>query len=398
MSNFHELCTITNRELAPAMTRLAYRYIETDVLFAYALLARAAVLWCPMAMTIIALLMKRKAGRLPKIHRGYSWSWWSWSVAILLHNSTTSKVAEALLKRVPQNMVKNIHEWKFCSEYSWMVFEKIERMICAFYQLTKDDPSKVFAAMTTCGTTYRSKYGVDFFNPLQPDKEEMQILELLGLVEKPSRKKRQKIAKKEIIDKPKEMYEIIDDAIHGLGGETVARRVVDGFAFSIHYLNGKVFLSTEFEKTGIWFAKAYFRPRWSSSGESVPSPVFRLYSLLRFFRERLHRAVDVVSFVAFKRDCDVVEMDERCIDGWKHHGVFGVFTSERPRFLSYIRTEEDKFPSLDEFLVSKVGKDMSEPIKLECRSLSTELKKALEDIVEAVSGCDYCAETHGKVS
>ena len=111
MRNYQELCTITNRELAPAMTRLAYRYVETDVSFAYALLARAAVLWCPMAMTIIALLMKRKAGRLPKIHRGYNWSWWSWSVAILLHNSTTNKVAEALLKRVPQDMVKNIHNW-----------------------------------------------------------------------------------------------------------------------------------------------------------------------------------------------------------------------------------------------------------------------------------------------
>ena len=99
------------------MTRLAYRYVETDVSFAYALLARAAVLWCPMAMTIIALLMKRKAGRLPKIHRGYSWSWWSWSVAILLHNSTRSKVAEALLKRVPQEMVENIHNWKFWNEW-----------------------------------------------------------------------------------------------------------------------------------------------------------------------------------------------------------------------------------------------------------------------------------------
>jgi hypothetical protein len=118
MGKYEELCTITNRELGPAMTRLAYRYVETDVSFAFALLIRAAVLWCPMAMTIIALLMKRKAGRLPKIHRGYSWAWWSWSVAILLHNSTTSKVAEALLKRVPQEMVKNIHDWKFCSEHS----------------------------------------------------------------------------------------------------------------------------------------------------------------------------------------------------------------------------------------------------------------------------------------
>lgn len=44
MSNYQELYTITNRELAPAMTRLAYRYVETDVSFAYALLIRAAVL------------------------------------------------------------------------------------------------------------------------------------------------------------------------------------------------------------------------------------------------------------------------------------------------------------------------------------------------------------------
>jgi len=398
MSSYQELCTITNRELAPAMTRLAYRYVETDVSFAYALLARAAVLWCPMAMTIIALLMKRKAGRLPKIHRGYSWSWWSWSVAILLHNSTRSKVAEALLKRVPQEMVENIHNWKFCSEHSWMVFTKMERMIYAFYQLTKEDASRIMAAMTTCVRAYRSKYGVAFFNPLQPDKEEMQILELLGLVAKPSRKKRQKITKKEIIAKPKEMYEIIDEAIYGLGGETVTRRVVDGFGCSIHYLNGKVLLSTEFGRTGIWFAKTYFRPRWSSSSESVPSPVFRLYSLLRFFRERLPQAVDVISFVTFKRDCDLVEMDERCIDGWKHHGVFGVFTSERPRFLSHIRTEEDMFPSLNEFLVSKVGKDMSVSIVLGRKSLSDEMKTMLENIVEAVSECDYYTASQGKVN
>ena len=377
MSNYKELCMINNRELAPAMTRLAYRYVETDVSFAYALLIRAAVLWCPMAMTIIALLMKRKAGRLPKIHRGYSWAWWSWSVAILLHNSTTSKVAEALLKRVPQEMVKNIHDWKFCSEYSWMVFEKIERMICAFYQLTKEDPSKVFAAMTICGKTYRNKYGVDFFNPLQPDKEEMQILELLGLIAKPSWKRMRKVVKEEIVDKPKEVYEIIDEAIHGLGGETVTRKVVDGFGFSVHYLNGKVFLSTEFEKTGIWFAKAYFRPRWSSSSESVPSPVFMLYSLLRFFRERLPRAVDVISFVAFKPDCNVVEMDERCLDGWKHHGVFGVFASERPRFFSHVGTEKEMFPSLDDFLKAQIGNDNPGASTLEQETRLFDLKEHL---------------------
>ena len=398
MRKYQELCTITNRELAPAMTRLAYRYVETDVSFAYALLARAAVLWCPMAMTIIALLMKRKAGRAPKIHRGYSWSWWSWSVAILLHNSTTSKVAEALLKRVPQEMADNIHNWKFCSEHSWMVFTKMEQMIYAFYQLTKEDTSKVLAAMATCGKTYRGKYGVDFFDPLQPDKEETGILKLLGLVAKPSRKKRQKIAKKEIIDKPKEMYEIIDEAIYGLGGETVTRRVVDGFEFSIYYLNGKVLLSTEFGRTGIWFAKAYFRPRWSSACEYVTSPVFKLYSLLRFFRERLPQAVDVISFVAFKRDCDVVELDERCIDGWNRQGVFGVFASERPRFLSHFRTEEDVFPSLNEFLVSKVGKEKSVPTVLEHKSLSAEMKMMLENVIESVSGCDCYAASHGKVS
>ena len=216
-------------------------------------------------------------------------------------------------------------------------------------------PSKVFAAMTTCGKIYRNKYGVDFFNPLQPDKEEMQILELLGLIAKPSRKRMRKVVKEEIVDKPKEVYEIIDETIHGLGGETVTRKVVDGLGFSVHHLNGKVFLSTEFAKTGIWFAKAYFRPRWSSSSESVPSPVFMLYSLLRFFRERLPRAVDVISFVAFKPGCDVVEMDERCLDGWKHHGVFGVFASERPRFFSYVGTEKKVFPSLDDFLKVQIG-------------------------------------------
>lgn len=356
MKSYNEVCVIDNHELAPAMTRLAYRYVETDVSFAFALLARAAVLWCPMAQTIISLLMKRRAGRMPKTHRGYSWSWWSWSVAILLHNSTLNKVAAALLKRVPQEMVKNIYNWKFCSEHSWMVFTKMERMIESFYQMSKSDTSNVQAAMATCEKAYRSKYGIAFFNPSQSDRDENRVLELLDLTEKhPSRRKR-KAEKERIVDKPKEMSEIIDESIHELCGESITWRTIEGSVYSIHSLKGKIFIGTEFDKTGIWFAKASSRPRWSSHNESIPSPVHRLYSFVRFVRDRVPQTIGIVSFVALKRECDIVEMDEGCIAEWQSQGLFCVRASEEQSSLVQFRSQ-DAFPIFKDFLISKVDND-----------------------------------------
>ena len=355
MKSYNEVCVIDNHELATAMTRLAYRYVEKDVAFSFALLVRAAVLCCPMAMTIIALLMKRRAGRMPKIHRGYSWTWWSWSVAILIHNSTLNKVAATLLKRTPQEMVKNIYNWKFCSKYSCMVSIKMLRMIEAFYQMSKNDTSKVQSAMATCEKAYRSKYGAAFFNPSQPDRDETRVLEFLGLVVKPSRRKR-KVAKKEIVNKPKKMNEIIDETIHELGGETIIRRTIEDVAFSIHCLKGKIFIGAEFDKTGTWFAKACSRPRWSSHSESIPSPVYRLCSFVRFLRERAPQIVDIVSFIAFNRECDIVEMDEGCIDEWQRQGVFCVRALEETSSLAQFRSQ-DAFPTFKEFVKSKVDND-----------------------------------------
>ena len=348
MKSYNDLCAIDNRALAPAMTRLAYRYVETDGAFAFALLTRAAVLLCPMAMTIIALLMKRRAGRMPKIHRGYSWAWWSWSVAILLHNSLLNKVAAALLKRTPQEMVKNIYNWKFCSENSSMVIFKMGEMIEAFYQFSKDDTSKVQSAMATCEKAYMSKYGVAFFNPLLSDRDETRVLEVLGLfVKQPSRRK-QKV-KKKIVDEFKEMNEIIDESIHELGGVTVSRRIIEGMMLSMHCLKGKIYIGIECDKTGTWFVKAYSRPRWSSHNESIPSPIHRLYSVGRFLRERVPQTIDIVLFVAIKRECDIVEMDEGCIEEWQQQGLFCVRTfEEKPSFAQFRR--QDTFPNFKEFL------------------------------------------------
>ena len=374
MNNYKKLCEVTNRELAPAMTRLAFRYVDEDTPLAFALLARAAVLWCPMAMSIIALMMKRRAGRLPQVHRGYRWAWWSWSVAILLHNSTMNRVAAALLKRIPREMVKNIHDWKFCSEHSWMVFSKMERMIEAFYQMAKDDPSAVRKSMTTCGKLYRSKYGVDFFDPSKANKEEKQVLETLGIGVKPPRK-RHEVVKKTIIGKPKAIDVNVDEIMRRLGGETIGRHVLDGLGVSLHYLNGKVYLCVEFDRTGIWFAKAYFRPYWCSSNGGAPSPINKLYIFARFFRERLTQGVDVIPVVVFKRGCYVLEMDEGCREGWISQGLFCV-CDDPYRY-------DDTFPGLEEFLMSKVGNDTSVPTPMGGDNISTELKNLLMGIVGA---------------
>lgn len=389
MNNYKKLCEITNRELAPTMTRLAFRYVDEDTPLAFALLARAAVLWCPMAMSIIALMMKRRAGRLPKVHRGYRWAWWSWSVAILLHNSAMNKVAAALLKRVPQEMVKNINNWKFCSEHSWMVFSKMERMIEAFYQMTKDDPSAVRKSMSTCGKLHRSKYGIDFFDSSRASKEEMQVLTTLGIGVKTPRK-RHEVVKKAIIGKPKAIDVNVDEIMRRLGGETIGRRVLDGLGVSLHYLNGKVYLCVEFDRTGIWFAKAYFRPYWCSSNGGAPSPINKLFMLVRFFRQQLAKGVDVIPVAVFKRGCDVLEMDEGCREGWISQGLFCV-CDDPYRY-------DDTFPSLEEFLVSRGDNDISVATTSEHKSLSIELRNMLANIIEAVSRHDYHAESQDMTS
>ena len=376
MNNYKKLCEVTNRELAPAMTRLAFRYVDEDTPLAFALLARAAVLWCPMAMSIIALMMKRRAGRLPQVHRGYRWAWWSWSVAILLHNSAMNKVAAALLKRIPQEMVKNIHDWKFCSEHSWMVFSKMERMIEAFYQMTMDNPSAVRKPMTTCGKLYRSKYGVDFFDPSKANKEEKQVLETLGIGVKPPRK-RHEVVKKTIIGKPKAIDVNVDEIMRRLGGETIGRRVLDGLGVSLHYLNGKVYLCVEFDRTGIWFAKAYFRPYWCSSNGGAPSPINKLFMLVRFFRQQLAKGVDVIPVAVFKRGCDVLEMDEGCREGWISQGLFCVCDGPH-RFY-------DTFPGLEEFLMSKSDERASTAKIRGKKYLWAKLKNLLVSIADAFS-------------
>lgn len=377
MNNYRKLCEITNRELAPAMTRLAFRYVDEDTSLAFALLARAAALWCPMAMIIIALMMKRRAGRLPKVHHGYHWAWWSWSVAILLHNSAMNKVAAALLKRIPQEMVKNIYDWKFCSKHSWMVFSKMERMIEAFYQITKDDSSAVLKSMSTCGKLHRSKYGIDFFDSSRASKEEKQVLTRLGIGVKPPRK-RHEVVKKAILGKPKAIDFNVDEIMRRLGGETIGRRVLDGLGVSLHYLNGKVYLCVEFYRTGIWFAKAYFRPYWCSSNGGAPSPINKLYILVRFFRQQLAKGVDVIPVAVFKRGCDVLEMDEGCREGWISQGLFCV-CDEPYRY-------DDTFPGLEEFLMSKIDEHASATKVRGKKNLLTRLKNLLMRIADACSG------------
>ena len=237
-----------------------------------------------------------------------------------------------------------------------MVFTKMERMIESFYQMSKSDTSNVQAAMATCEKAYRSKYGAAFFNPSQPDRDETRVLEFLGLVVKqPSRRKR-KAEKEEIVNKPKKMNEIIDETIHELGGETIIRRTIEDVAYSIHCLKGKIFIGAEFDKTGTWFAKACSRPRWSSHSEFIPSPVHRLYSFVRFVRERVPQTIGIVSFVALKRECDIVEMDEGCIDEWQRQGVFCVRALEETSSLVQFRSQ-DAFPTFKGFVKSKVDND-----------------------------------------
>lgn len=336
---YNDLLAVTDPELASAMTRLACRYRLTDGSFAYALLARAAVLGYPMAMSIMALLMKRRTKGCPKEHRGRCYAWWLWAVVMLLHN-IKYKVASALLKRVPQEQVEDIRERKFRSDGSCLAVEKVARQIETFYRATRRDAAnivRVQQAMDYCLKLYERCEGAEFYGS-GPDDEERDVLKRIGISVKRHKKRKVNAAKND----KSEILHAVDDEMMKQGAEKVGEKN----GYSLYVLRMKIVVVTAFDKCGIWFAKKSAYPYWSSRDEQVSSPIRAISTFVSSLRKQLPYA-EVIGIVAVHPECDIVEMDQGCVDEWSRQGLFCTVISEASFF--------NKSSALRDFLLARTS-------------------------------------------
>ena len=337
---YKDLLSVTDSELAPAMTRLSYRYRSMDGSFAYALLARAAVLGCPMAMAIMALLMKRRARSCPKEHRGRRYAWWMWSmVMMVMLQNVKHKVAAVLLGRVPKEQVDEIRGRKLRSDGDGSCLAaKVSRQIETFYRATRRGAAnlvRVQQAMDYCLKLYKRHDGAEFYDS-GPDDDERDVLKRIGI----SPKHKEIYFKRDKI----EIIKLVDDEVLKQGGQKVGAK--NGFA--LYVLGAKIFVVCEFDKRGVWFAKRSIYPHWSSHNEQTSSPIYGLAKFVSSLSKQLPHA-DVIGIVAVPTECDIVEMDRGCRDEWSRQGLFCTVISEASIF--------NKSPALRDFLLARSSGD-----------------------------------------
>lgn len=167
-----------------------------------------------------------------------------------------------------------------------------------------------------------------------PDDDERDVLKRIGI----SPKHKEIYFKRDKI----EIIKLVDDEVLKQGGQKVGAK--NGFA--LYVFGTKIFVVCEFDKRGVWFAKRSVYPHWSSHNEQTSSPIYGLAKFVSSLRKQLPHA-DVIGIVAVPSACDIVEMDQECVDEWSRQGLFCTVISEASIF--------NKLPTLRDFLLAGDG-------------------------------------------